>query len=103
MAGNARGLTHASRMDDSSHQRWLRRAIPVAVLYAAAGVASATLAGTAASDRMRFFWRLSAFVTSALVFVAHIAYERLRLGRAARATAWHVSVAVAIGAFGLAL
>lgn len=90
-------------MDNSDRQRWLSTAILVGVLYLAVGRASAALAGAAASDQMQFFWRLSAFVISAVVFAAHIAYEHFRLRNAARPTAWHASVAVAFGALGLAL
>ena len=90
-------------MNDSGRQRWLSTVILVGLLYLAVGIASATLAGAAASDQMRFFWRLSAFVISALVFAAHIAYEHFRLRNTTRPTAWHVSVAVAFGAFALAL
>jgi hypothetical protein len=90
-------------MNDSGRQRWLITVILVGVLYLAVGITSATLAGTAASDQMRSFWRLSAFVISAMVFAAHIAYEHFRLRNTARPTAWHASVAVAFGAFALAL
>jgi hypothetical protein len=90
-------------MDDSGRQRWLRTAILVGVLYLAVGKAFAALAGAAASNQMQFFWRLSAFVISAVVFAAHIAYEHFRLRNTARPTAWHASAAVAFGAFGLAL
>jgi hypothetical protein len=90
-------------MDDSGHQRWLITVILVGVLYLAVGITSAALAGAAASDQVRFFWRLSAFIISALVFAAHIAYEHFRLRHTARLTAWHASVAVAFGAFALAL
>jgi hypothetical protein len=90
-------------MNDSGRQRWLSTVILVGLLYLAVGIASATLAGAAGSDQMRFFWRLSAFVISALVFAAHIAYEHFRLRNTTRPTAWHASVAVAFGAFALAL
>src|SRR2546422_8055795 len=66
-------------------------------------MSSAALAGAAASNPMRSFWRLSAFVISAVVFAAHIAYEYFRLRNTARRTAWHASGAVAFGAFALAL
>jgi hypothetical protein len=85
------------------NQRWLGKAILVGVLYAAVGVASAALAGAAASDQMRSFWRLSAFVICGVVFAAHFAYEHFRLRSTVRPTAWHASVAVAFGAFALAL
>lgn len=90
-------------MDDSGRQRWLSTAILVGVIYLAVGFISATLAGTAASDQMRFIWRWFAFVISAVAFAAHVAYEHFRVRNTARPTAWHTSVAVAFGAFGLAL
>jgi hypothetical protein len=90
-------------MDDAGRQRWLSPVILVGVLYLAVGIAFGALAGTAASNQMRSFWRLSAYVISAVVFAAHIAYEHFRLRNPARPAAWHASVAVAFGAFGLAL
>jgi hypothetical protein len=90
-------------MDDSSRKRWLRTAILVGLLYPAIGVASSALAGAAVSSQMQFFWRLSAFAISGVVLAAHIAYEHFRLRNNARATAWHAAVAVAFGAFALAL
>ena len=90
-------------MNNSGRRRWLSAAILAGVLYPAVGIASAALAGAAASGRMQFFWRLSAFVISAVVFAAHIAHEHFRLRNTARPTAWHASAAVAFGAFALAL
>ncbi|MDQ5846096.1 MAG: hypothetical protein M3539_12475 [Acidobacteriota bacterium] len=90
-------------MNDSSRQRWLSTAILLGVLYAAVGLATAALAGAAGSNQTQFFWRLSAFVISGAIFAAHIAYEHFRLRNTARPTAWHASLAVALGAFGLAL
>jgi len=90
-------------MNDSGRQRWLSPAVLVGVLYFAVGIASVALAGAAASNPTRSFWRLSAFVISGVVFAAHIAYEHFRLRNTARPTAWHASVAVALGALALAL
>jgi len=90
-------------MDDSSRQRWLSTVILVGVLYFAIGIASIALAGAAASNQMQFFWRLFAFVISAVVFASHIAHEHFRLRNTERSTAWHGAVAVAFGAFALAL
>jgi hypothetical protein len=90
-------------MDHSGRQRWLSTAIFVGVLYLSVAIATGALAGAAASNQMQFFWRLSAFVISAVVLAAHVAYEHFRLRNTARPTAWHASVAVAFGAFGLAL
>jgi len=90
-------------MNDSDSQRWLSSATLVGLLYLAIGITSATLAGAAASNQMRFFWRLSAFIISAVVFAAHLAHEHFRLRNPPRPTAWHASLAVAFGAFALAL
>ena len=90
-------------MDEPSRQRWLSTVLLVGVVYLVVGITSATLAASAASDKMRFFWRLAAFIISGLVFVAQIAYEHFRLRNTARRTAWHASGAVASGAFALAL
>ena len=90
-------------MDDSGRQRWLSKAMLVGVFYLAVGIASAALAGAAASNQIRSSWRMSAFVISGVVFAAHIAYGHFRLRHTARPTAWHASVAVAFGAFALAL
>ena len=84
-------------------QRWLSTAIIAGILYLAVGVAFAALAGAAASQQMRSFWRASAFIISGVVFAAHIAYEHFRLRNTVRPTAGHASVAVALGSFGLAL
>lgn len=75
----------------------------VGALYLAVSLASSTLAGAAASSQMGFFWRLAAFVVSAVVFVVHVAFEHVRLRSPARQTAWHASVAVGFGGFLLAL
>jgi hypothetical protein len=90
-------------MNASGRRQWLGTAILAGVVYLVVGLASAALAGLAASDQMRFFWRLSAFVISAVVLAAHIAYEHFRLQNTAPRTAWHGSVGVAFGAFALAL
>lgn len=90
-------------MQDSGRQRWLGTAILVGMLYLAVGIAFAALAGAAASNQLQFFWRLSAYGVSAVVFAAHIAHEHVRLRNTARPTAWHASAAVAFGAFALAL
>ena len=48
-------------------------------------------------------WRLAAWVMSAIGYAAHIAYERFRLQNSPGSGALHVALAVAIGAFGLAV
>lgn len=90
-------------MDTSSRQRWLRTVILIGALYPVIGVAFGAFAGWSASVQMRVTWRLLAFFTSAVAFAVHIGYEHFRLGNSPRITASHASMAVAVGAFGLAV
>ena len=83
-------------------QTWLL-VILVGVIYLAVGIASAELAKSASSERIRFLWRLSPFIISGVVFVAHIFHEQFRGGNTAKWTALRASLAVAVGAFALAL
>jgi hypothetical protein len=48
-------------------------------------------------------WRLAAWVVSAVAYAAHIGYEHFRLHNRPNRTALHVALAVALGAFGLAV
>jgi hypothetical protein len=52
---------------------------------------------------MRVTWRLAAWVISAAAFAAHIGYEHVRLRSSPGTTALHTSLAVALGAFALAV
>jgi len=72
------------------------------VAYVVIGVGFAALAKPAAPTHVRL-WRLSAWVASAAVGAAHIAYGHYRLSNSPRVTALHGAGAVALGAFGLAL
>lgn len=80
-----------------SPTRWVGRSIAVGVGYAAIGVLFA-LPSTHGQ-----FWRLAAWAMSAIVYAAHIGYERFKLRTSSGATALHVAIAVAVGAFGLAV
>jgi hypothetical protein len=48
-------------------------------------------------------WRLAAWGASGLVYAAHIGYEQYRLGNSVVVTAMRVAMAVALGAFLLAV
>ena len=48
-------------------------------------------------------WRLAAWMVSGVAYAAHIGYEHFKLRSSPRSTAVHVAVAVAIGAFALAV
>src|SRR5712692_8313702 len=90
-------------MDSSGRLRWLPAVILVGVVYLVAGITFAALANRAASNQMRVTWRLAAWVISAATFAAHIWYEHVRLLSSPGTTASHVSLAVALGAFALAV
>ena len=90
-------------MDGSDYQRWLRAVIVLGVVYVLDGITFAMLASWSASNQMRTAWRLAAWLTSAAAFAVHIWYEHFRLRNSPRRTALHVSLAVALGAFALAV
>jgi len=90
-------------MDTSSRQQWLRTVILAGAVYVVVGLAFGAFARWSASNQMRVTWRLLAFSTSAVAFAIHIGYEHFRLGNSALITASHASMAVAVGAFALAV
>jgi hypothetical protein len=75
----------------------------IGATYLAAGLGFGALAGAAGSPRLTVAWRLAAWVTSLVAFAAHIAYGRTRARLPASGTAFDVAIAVALGAFGLAM
>ena len=84
-------------MDEARRQQWARVVVLVGVMYALIGV---VFAWPATHVRV---WRLAAWLVSAAAYAAHIGYERFGLRNAPRRAAWHVALAVALGAFGLAV
>jgi hypothetical protein len=48
-------------------------------------------------------WRLAAWIASAIIFAAHIGYERFVVRGSPRSIALHTATAVAIGGLGLAI
>lgn len=84
-------------MDATRRQRWLGTTLLAGALYFLIG------RGFAAPVTHAHAWRLAAWVVSGAVFAAHIVYEHFRLRSAKRALASHAALAVAIGAFGLAV
>ena len=78
---------------------WVRAALLVGVLYFVIGIVFAV---QPAHISVRA-WRLAAWVISAVVFGTQVLYEHSRLRQPPRSTAWHAGLAVAIGAFALAV
>ena len=72
---------------------WFAWALLAGTLYLIIGVGFAPL-----SIPSVFFWRLAAWMVSAVVYAAHIGYEQFRIRSSPYSTALHV----AFGAFGLA-
>ena len=77
------------------------------VLFGAAyfvfGVAFAAFARWSATNSMHEIWNRLGFLASAVAFALHIGYEHFRLRNSPLITASHVSMAVALGAFALAV
>ena len=90
-------------MDASDRKRWLRAVALLGAVYFVIGIAFGEFASRAASNSMRETWNRLAFLASGIAFAVHIGYEHIRLGNSPRITASHASIAVAIGAFALAL
>ena len=90
-------------MDRPADRRWLRIATFFAIVYPAVGITFAALGNPSASHEMRVAWRLAAWVVCAAAFAAHLAYEHFRLRNPPARAAWHVAMAVALGAFVLAV
>lgn len=80
-----------------SWYRWFTAAVLAGAVYACIGVGFAPLRTPSV-----FFWRLAAWVVSAIVYASHICYEHFRLRHPPRSAALHVAIGAGVGAFGLA-
>ena len=90
-------------MDASDRKRWLRAAVLLGAVYFVIAIAFGEFASRAASNLTGETWNRLAFLASGIAFAVHIGYEHFRLGNSPRMTALQASIAVAIGAFGLAV
>jgi len=81
----------------SPRQSWVPTAVLLGIAYAVIGIAFAV-----PSTHVQA-WRLAAWAVSAIGYAAHIAYEHFRLRNSPVLAALHVALAVALGAFGLAV
>lgn len=90
-------------MAASDRKRWLWAVILLGAVYFVFGIAFAKLAGSAGSNSMRETWNRLGFAASAIAFALHIGYEHFRLRHSSLVTAWHVALAVGLGAFALAI
>jgi len=90
-----------SEADRPRDRRWLAVAAAVAIVYPVVGVAFAALSATSVAMRLPGRW--AAWLACAIAFVVHLAYEHFKLRSRPVRAALHVSLAVAAGAFLLAL
>ena len=91
------------RVNAAGRKQWIPVSIVVGLLYFAIGFGFAAFARWAVFGLTAVTWNRLAFLFSAIVFAVHIVCEQFRFESTPRRTAWHTSVAVALGAFGLAL
>jgi len=91
----------AHKMDAPDRQPWVRVAVLLGLAYFVINFAFGTFAGWSAAHSIT--WNRLAFLSCAVAFAVHIGYEHFRLRNSPRRTASHVSIAVAQGAFALAL
>ena len=90
-------MADMTRSGASRRQDWIRAALVLGAVYFLVGKLFALPAQHVPS------WRLAAWLVSACAYAAHIGYEHVRRRLAPHASALHVAVGVAIGAFALAL
>jgi len=74
-----------------------------ATVYPVVGVGFAAIGNPSGSRTIVVAWRLAAWLVSGAAFAAHLAYELFRLRNPPVRAALHVSAAVALGAFVLAV
>ena len=94
---SANGEEDDTHMGERRPRPWVHSAAVLGTGYALVGVLFA-LPTTHAK-----WWRLAAWMVSALGYAAQILYERVRLRNSAGLAALHVAFAAALGAFGLAV
>jgi hypothetical protein len=82
---------------ESPRRAWVGAVVLLGVGYALVGIVFAL-----PTTHLRA-WRLAAWAVCAVGYAAHIAYERFRLRSSPGSAARHVALAVALGAFGLAV
>ena len=90
-------------MDSSDRKRWLLVVLLFGVMYFVIATAFGAIAGSAATNLTRATWNRLAFLACGIAFAVHIGYEHFRLHSSARITAWHASLAAALGGLALAL
>ena len=89
-------------MSESARKSRIWPVILVGVVYFGVGYGFAAL-DPSIPDQRRFMWRLAAWIVSAAAFFSHVGYVHFRLGGSSAVTARQTALAVALGAFLLAV
>jgi hypothetical protein len=87
----------------TSRNRWLRSVLLIALVYAVVGIVTAYLSKSAHTAQLGTMWRMAAWLLSFITFAGHVAHERVRVGNTTVKSALLAAVAVALGAFALAV
>ena len=90
-------------MNATDRKPWLRIALFTGLVYFVIAIGFGAFARWAETASMRVNWNRLAFLASGIIFLVHIGYEHFRLRSSPRVTATHVALAVAFGAFALAV
>jgi hypothetical protein len=85
-------------MNNSIKYRWVPAVLTAGTIYLLAGIG---LPNPSSPGDAQFLWRLAAWLLSGVVFLGHFAYEHVHLKNVPRTVAFHVSLAVALGALAL--
>jgi len=92
-----------THLKDPHGRRWLWTILIIGAIYCIDGIVFGKFAGWSKSHTMVFIWRLTSWLTCALLFAGHIWYEYFRYSNSPLKTALYTSSAAAVGAFGLAV
>ena len=90
-------------MDRTQQRTWLVMVVLIGAFYCTIGITFGFFAAWASSNRTVVAWRVASFVVSLVAFAIQIGYEHFRLRNRPLRNASHASMAVALGAFGLAV
>ena len=90
-------------MTSAGHKHWIRPVIAFSAFYFLVGFVFSEFDLWAGSNYLKALSNPLAFLISGGAFAIHIGYEHFRLRSTALITAWHTSLAVALGGFALAV
>jgi hypothetical protein len=87
-------------MNNSAKCRWVPAALSAGAIYLLVGIG---VPNPSSPGEAQFLWRLAAWLMGGVVFLGHFAFEHFHLQNVPRMVAFHVSLAVALGTFAIAV